>query len=595
MQCLILALTLVTPSVEYGWQPGADGQLEYIIELEDGAIQALRAGKEVSSDIHPDVVRSVRRFVARAERPQLGRPAVTPRNAPPPAAQYGWQPGNDGQLEYYIQLNASALDAVERGQEISGNIHPDVVGMVKRLVLRVGEGPLPRSLPRASTGVSRADTLAPSTNAPTVPTETGSSRAGPQADWNGWFTYGLGPLAVPQRQATLPSAGINRFSAPEAADLPTRYSNAPVAVESAASPPVLNDPGAYDDVSRAAGSRGVPSATISSTEGQRAILGPGPRQTAWDPAPVVPSVPSTAAGAIAGIQDRPMQRFAPTNPSSVPANQLPSHSPAGTSDYPQAGQFPSAAVKGTPAPVNPAQSMWSNSSPPAELSGRALSGGPSDLWMAANQRLPHEGSVTTDQPSPLNLPQHAAAGWPATDRTPPVTAPSVADNGQVVPAAGAAQPGYVQQTGAGTAATNAGRHSGRTADARSGAAVPARPVEPPGGDDAAASAPRSARNAAGRHVAESHDEDAPAGENQLPPTRRPQIIEAELPRQTANVSGYQTASGPSPQRAAWSILNELLLFASLGVNVVAIVIARQYYLRYCMLIREMREQPANLG
>ena len=289
-----------------------------------------------------------------------------------------------------------------------------------------------------------------------------------------------------------------------------------------------------------------------------------------------------------------MQRFAPANHSSVPSNQVPSHSPAGTSDYSQTGELSSAAVRGAPAAVNPAQSAWSNSNPPVDPSGRTLSGGPSGLWMAANQRLPHEGSLTTNQPSQLAPPQHIAAGWPAADRVPPVTAPSVADNGQVIPAAGAAQPGYVQQTGAGTAPTNADRFSNRTADARPDAAFSTRSVEPSGSDDAAASAPRSARNATARHVAEAHDEDAPAGD-QLPPTRRPQILEAELPRQTANVSGDQTASGPSPQRAAWSILNELLLFASLGVNVVAIVIARQYYLRYCMLIREMREQPANLG
>jgi hypothetical protein len=47
------------------------------------------------------------------------------------------------------------------------------------------------------------------------------------------------------------------------------------------------------------------------------------------------------------------------------------------------------------------------------------------------------------------------------------------------------------------------------------------------------------------------------------------------------------------RQAAFGILNEILLFASLGVNVVAIVIARQYYLRYCTLIRQMREQPNN--
>ncbi|GIW92227.1 MAG: hypothetical protein KatS3mg110_0268 [Pirellulaceae bacterium] len=47
-------------------------------------------------------------------------------------------------------------------------------------------------------------------------------------------------------------------------------------------------------------------------------------------------------------------------------------------------------------------------------------------------------------------------------------------------------------------------------------------------------------------------------------------------------------------RAVWNVVNELLLFASLGINVVAIIIARQYYLRYCMLIKEVRRQPGEV-
>jgi hypothetical protein len=41
------------------------------------------------------------------------------------------------------------------------------------------------------------------------------------------------------------------------------------------------------------------------------------------------------------------------------------------------------------------------------------------------------------------------------------------------------------------------------------------------------------------------------------------------------------------------LLKELILFASLGMNIVAVLIARQYYMRYRMLIREMRD-PVSL-
>jgi len=58
-------------------------------------------------------------------------------------------------------------------------------------------------------------------------------------------------------------------------------------------------------------------------------------------------------------------------------------------------------------------------------------------------------------------------------------------------------------------------------------------------------------------------------------------------RDTADdaIEGKSERSG----RPVDNALKEFLLFASIGINVVAVVIARQYYLRYRMLIREYRE------
>jgi hypothetical protein len=50
-----------------------------------------------------------------------------------------------------------------------------------------------------------------------------------------------------------------------------------------------------------------------------------------------------------------------------------------------------------------------------------------------------------------------------------------------------------------------------------------------------------------------------------------------------------TNPGAAATTPATGLFKELLLFASLGVNVAAVIIARQYYLRYTMLVQEIRE------
>lgn len=63
---------------------------------------------------------------------------------------YGWQPAEDGQLEYIIQLEPTVLPLLKQGQEIVSEIHPDAKG-VRRFRILVGKGDLPReSLPVAA-------------------------------------------------------------------------------------------------------------------------------------------------------------------------------------------------------------------------------------------------------------------------------------------------------------------------------------------------------------------------------------------------------------------------------------------------------------
>ena len=56
---------------------------------------------------------------------------------------YGWQPQEDGSLEYIIQLEPWSLDALRNGDSIVSEIHPEVHG-VRRFRIQVGRQRLPR-------------------------------------------------------------------------------------------------------------------------------------------------------------------------------------------------------------------------------------------------------------------------------------------------------------------------------------------------------------------------------------------------------------------------------------------------------------------
>ncbi|TWU54434.1 hypothetical protein Poly51_31530 [Rubripirellula tenax] len=61
---------------------------------------------------------------------------------------YGWQPDESGDgVEYIVQVPPSEIDQLRRIGEISSAIDPRVRGRVSKIVIRVGDGPLPRKTP----------------------------------------------------------------------------------------------------------------------------------------------------------------------------------------------------------------------------------------------------------------------------------------------------------------------------------------------------------------------------------------------------------------------------------------------------------------
>ena len=85
---------------------------------------------------------------------------------------YGWQTTDDGALEYIIQIEPELLIALQKGEAIVSEIHPDAAG-VRRFRIQIGSQPLPRvgksSHPDTETPTdprSAADPLTPEPSSP---------------------------------------------------------------------------------------------------------------------------------------------------------------------------------------------------------------------------------------------------------------------------------------------------------------------------------------------------------------------------------------------------------------------------------------------
>ena len=79
-----LVLATLSLGVDYGWQPTEQGDLEYIIQIEPELIQSLLEGREISSEVFPDL-KDVRRFRIRVGDQEV--PRETPSPVDPPTVE----------------------------------------------------------------------------------------------------------------------------------------------------------------------------------------------------------------------------------------------------------------------------------------------------------------------------------------------------------------------------------------------------------------------------------------------------------------------------------------------------------------------------
>ena len=77
MNALLISIAVATLGIDYGWQRLPEGGMQYIIQLNPQALEALRAGQPIESDI-PAGAGEVRSY-----RIIVGRGAL-PHDLPPP-------------------------------------------------------------------------------------------------------------------------------------------------------------------------------------------------------------------------------------------------------------------------------------------------------------------------------------------------------------------------------------------------------------------------------------------------------------------------------------------------------------------------------
>jgi hypothetical protein len=89
MNTLLILTAMALPTVQYGWEYDASGDLVYIVQVEPLAAEALKSGLELTSQVPPDLgaVRYITIRVGEDQLPQAELPATTVSITPPKFAE----------------------------------------------------------------------------------------------------------------------------------------------------------------------------------------------------------------------------------------------------------------------------------------------------------------------------------------------------------------------------------------------------------------------------------------------------------------------------------------------------------------------------
>jgi hypothetical protein len=225
MNGFALLVTAAVLGVDYGWQPDADGQLEYIIQIEPVTLIALRDGQEIVSRLDP-YVRNVRRFRIRVGTEMVPRRGTPPREPPTdpspnatlgdiPGIQFGWQPIDERQMEFFVQIAPDRYASMRNGEDIVGRFPADVQNLARIRILS-GIDPLPKvGLPSAEPTTLVSESAPTNEPAPLIPAP--AIVAGPQTANT---TPAAAPLDSASHAASPGDVGVPNVNTPSAITSP---------------------------------------------------------------------------------------------------------------------------------------------------------------------------------------------------------------------------------------------------------------------------------------------------------------------------------------------------------------------------------------
>lgn len=179
MNGLGLLIAIATLSVDVGWETGPEGRLLYTIRIEPVLAQPLRDGQAVVSTVDAND-RGLRRFqvvMGAKQGAAVGNrmaPASDP-NRRETMVQHGWRTGEDGGVDYLVQMTPERLEALANGQTLYGEVDSQVTE-IRRIYVYAGVGEVPRTalppqntkLPDPPSFVPNGDPASPSISRPRI-------------------------------------------------------------------------------------------------------------------------------------------------------------------------------------------------------------------------------------------------------------------------------------------------------------------------------------------------------------------------------------------------------------------------------------------
>lgn len=142
-----LLIAVAALGVEVGWEAGPGGQSYYTIHIEKLLLEPLREGQAIVSNVDAND-RNLTRFQILVGD-HAHAISSQPGSSTSDMVQHGWRPGENGGIDYLIQISPERLESLAKGSSIIGQIDARVSD-IRKLYVFSGVQQLPQQLAPSS-------------------------------------------------------------------------------------------------------------------------------------------------------------------------------------------------------------------------------------------------------------------------------------------------------------------------------------------------------------------------------------------------------------------------------------------------------------